>query len=146
MTSAGGDPACGRVLFQTLRQMRQVAGYDIYVVGMGAVISAAIYPFIAVPREKRFALRDTRFGIHLSQAQLNIAVFGNAQVRADLLRERLNEAEASLRSNELMIEQLAVGSLFSKQELWERALHYYEPTLEEMVEKGLIGEIVDLNT
>lgn len=146
VTSTGGDPACGRVLFQTLRQLRLLGQYDIYVVAMGAVISAGLYPFLAVPVEKRLALRDTRIGIHLSQAQLNIAVFGNAQMRVDLLRERLSEAEAALHSNELMIEHLAEGSKFSRNDLWELALRYYEPSPEEAVEKGLIGEILDLNS
>ena len=49
-----------------------------------------------------------------------------------------------LRSNELMIEQLAQGSAFTKDDLWKLALKYYEPSLEEAVEQGLIGEIVEL--
>jgi ATP-dependent Clp protease protease subunit len=125
--SEGGHVESG----DTLHDMVRFVKPRVKMVGTGWVASAATHIYLAVPREDRFCLPNTRFLIHQPEGGMGGQV---ADVRIEAeemlkMRERLNQTLAE-----------ATGQPLEKVQADTERNHWMSP--EEAREYGIVGTII----
>lgn len=125
--SKGGHVESG----DTLHDMIRFIGPRVKMVGTGSVASVATHVYVAVPREDRFCLPNTRFLIHQPEGGMG----GQA---ADI---RL-EAEEILRTRQRLNQALAdaTGQPIERVQADTERKHWMSP--QEAREYGIVGSII----
>jgi len=128
----GGPPERTLVVGDTVHDVIRFIEPEVTMIGTGWVASAAALIFIAVERERRLALPNTRFLLHqpLGSAQGPMADLAIEAEQIVAIRERLNRRFAE-----------ATGQPVDKIERETRRNLWMNAT--EALEYGLVGRIVD---
>jgi ATP-dependent Clp protease protease subunit len=125
--SEGGHVESG----DTLHDMVRFVKPRVKMVGTGGVASAATHIYLAVPREDRFCLPNTRFLIHQPQGGMG-GQAADIRIEAEEMlktRERLNQTLAD-----------ATGQPLEKVRADTERNHWMSP--EEAHEYGIVGTII----
>jgi ATP-dependent Clp protease protease subunit len=125
--SEGGHVESGDTLHDMIRFVKP----RVKMVGTGWVASAGAHIYLAVPREDRFCLPNTRFLIHQPQGGMG-GQAADIRIEAEEImktRERLNRALAD-----------ATGQPLEKVEADTERNHWMSP--EEAREYGIVGTII----
>ena len=86
--SPGGDADAGYAMFDMIRFIKP----DVYTIGMGLVASAGALVLLAVPKERRIGLPNSRYLIHQPSSGMK-GVSSDLQIHAqeiDKLRHKIN--------------------------------------------------------
>ena len=127
INSPGGDVDAGFAIYDMIRFVSS----PVKIVGMGLVASAAALIYLAVPKERRFALENSTYLIHQPLSEMK-GVAIDISIYADKiaeLRKRLDQLIANATGNTL--EQVSEDT---ERDFWMTAL--------EAKEYGLVGKIV----
>jgi len=125
--SEGGHVESGDTLHDMIRFVKP----RVKIVGTGWVASAGTHIYLAVPREDRFCLPNTRFLIHQPQGGMG-GQAADIRIEAEEImktRERLNQALAD-----------ATGQPLEKVQADTERNHWMSP--EEAREYGIVGTII----
>jgi len=125
--SEGGHVESGDTLHDMIRFVKP----RVKMVGTGWVASAGAHIYLAVPREDRFCLPNTRFLIHQPQGGMG-GQAADIRIEAEEImktRERLNQALAD-----------ATGQPLDKVQADTERNHWMSP--EEAQEYGIVGTII----
>ena len=125
--SEGGHVESGDTLHDMIRFVKP----RVKMVGTGWVASAGAHIYLAVPRENRFCLPNTRFLIHQPQGGMG-GQAADIRIEAEEImktRERLNQALAD-----------ATGQPLEKVQADTERNHWMSP--EEAREYGIVGTII----
>ena len=125
--SEGGHVESGDTLHDMIRFVKP----RVKMVGTGWVASAGAHIYLAVPREDRFCLPNTRFLIHQPQGGMG-GQAADIRIEAEEMmktRERLNQTLAD-----------ATGQPLEKVQTDTERNHWMSP--EEALEYGIVGRII----
>ena len=125
--SEGGHVESGDTLHDMIRFVKP----RVKMVGTGWVASAGAHIYLAVPREDRFCLPNTRFLIHQPQGGMG-GQAADIRIEAEEMmktRERLNQTLAD-----------ATGQPLEKVQADTERNHWMSP--EEALEYGIVGRII----
>ena len=125
--SEGGHVEAGDSIHDMIRFVKP----RVKMVGTGWVASAGVHIYIAVPREDRYALPNTRFMIHQP--------LGGVQGRASDIRI---EAEELLRARERLNQALADATGQSLEKVAEDTDRNFWMSPEEAREYGIVGKVI----
>ena len=125
--SEGGHVEAGDSIHDMIRFIKP----RVKMVGTGWVASAGVHIYIAVPREDRYALPNTRFMIHQP--------LGGVQGRASDIRI---EAEELLRARERLNKALADATGQPLEKVAEDTDRNFWMSPEEAREYGIVGKVI----
>ncbi|MBL8613288.1 MAG: ATP-dependent Clp protease proteolytic subunit [Myxococcales bacterium] len=128
VSSPGGHVESGDTIHDVVRAI----GPEVTMIGTGWVASAAALVYVAVPRERRIALRNTRFLLHQPLGGVS-GPSSDLEIEARqilLIRDRLHRTFA-----EAMGQDVATIAGALERNYWLSAA--------EAVEQGLVGRVVD---
>jgi ATP-dependent Clp protease protease subunit len=128
INSQGGHVESG----DTIHDMIRYIGSPVRMVGTGWVASAGALIYVAVPKERRFSLPNTRFLLHQPAG-------GARGTAADVEIEAKEILKMRRRLNEVFAEQ--TGQPLDK--IQEDTHRNFWLSAEEAVEYGLVGEIIE---
>jgi ATP-dependent Clp protease protease subunit len=115
----------------TIHDLIRFVGPRVRMVGTGWVASAGVHVYLAVPREDRFALPNTRFMIHQPM--------GGAHGRASDIRI---EAEELLRARERLNQSIADATGQSIERVRQDTDRNFWMSPEEARDYGIVGRII----
>lgn len=127
INSPGGDVDSGFAIYDMIRFVKS----PVTVIGMGLVASAAALIYLAVPKEKRFALPNSTYLIHqplseLKGTAIDLEIYA---VKLEELRKKLDGVIA-----EAVGKKVDAVSLDTERDHWLSA--------EEALKYGLVGKII----
>lgn len=127
INSPGGDVDSGFAIYDMIRFVKS----PVTVIGMGLVASAAALIYLAVPKEKRFALPNSTYLIHqplseLKGTAIDLEIYA---VKLEELRKKLDGVIA-----EAVGKKVDDVSLDTERDHWLSA--------EEALKYGLVGKII----
>ncbi|MCC2631902.1 MAG: Clp protease, partial [Patescibacteria group bacterium] len=91
ISSTGGSVNQGMCLHEELKALD--SGYPVTIIGQTVVMSSALYPFLAVPVERRFAFANTFFMMHSFSFHMNVNLDGDYDQHDRPLREYARRRE-----------------------------------------------------